>query len=81
MSARRYLKLLPESETLCRPAGACTRANHCQRHQQEPTGAQRLGNFHVAGVSCVMFVTVEYVDPVQVPARRMKHWQDGGGES
>ena len=77
---KRYVKLLPLTETLCRPAGYCHLSPKCQRHLQQHSGSQKLGDFkdkhyHDGNFwKCRMFVPVEYQDNSPPPPRHFKPW-------
>jgi hypothetical protein len=81
---KRYVKALPLSEPLCRPASHCFMADRCQRRQQQHNGAQKLGDFkdrHYhdgSGWACRMFVAIEFADGASPPPpRHFKHWSEG----
>jgi hypothetical protein len=84
---KRFIKPVPLSEPLCRPAGSCAFQAKCQRFLQQHSGAQKLGDFtdqhhdaYVGGLTtirrCRMFVRIEFQDDGPAPARHFKHWSD-----
>jgi hypothetical protein len=81
---KRFIKPVPLSEPLCRPAGSCTFQAKCQRFLQQHSGAQKLGDFtdqHYIDMGvmvkrCRMFFRIEFQDDGAPPPRHFKHWTD-----
>jgi hypothetical protein len=83
-AVKRFIKPVPLSEPLCRPQHSCQFQAKCQRFLQQPSGAQKLGDFTdqhynaYAGfapiVRCGMFVRIEFQDDAPAPPRKMRHW-------
>jgi hypothetical protein len=79
---KRFIKPVPLTEPLCRPAGACSFQIKCQRFLQQHSGQQKLGDYtdqHYIDMAvlvrrCRMFVPIEFQDDSPAPPRQFKHW-------